>query len=166
MTDDTRPPDTPPSDRDELQRAYEAIYLAEFRDKTIDSEERNARLTALEDRALAAGLSRQELEAIASTAVWRAADIHAGRTPRAPIPDDVIDLQAMRDRRGEAVDAAWEARHDAFRQQLSEMIATSDITESGMILETLQALLMALDVNDTNLGELKQRIIRTLEMIR
>ena len=46
------------------------------------------------------------------------------------------------------------------------MIATSDITESGMILETLQAPLMALDVNDTNLGELKQRIIRTLEMIR
>ena len=37
------------------------------------------------------------------------------------------------------------------------MIATSDITESGMILETLQALLMALEtVNETNLGELKQ----------
>lgn len=53
---------------DHLKRAYEAIFLAEFR-RQIDRTERIARVIALSDSQLAAGLSFEESDAIANEAV-------------------------------------------------------------------------------------------------
>jgi hypothetical protein len=58
----------------ELQNAYEAIMLLSLRGE-ITREERNARIVALRDAPAAAGMSREQREAIANKAVARAAEI-------------------------------------------------------------------------------------------
>jgi hypothetical protein len=57
-----------------LLEAYEAIYLAELRGE-IDRRERDARIVALRDSPLAAGLSFEQREAKAKRANDRAAEI-------------------------------------------------------------------------------------------
>lgn len=59
------------SNRDELQKAYEAIFLARLRDE-ITLDERNARIIALRDTPIAAGLSFEERDAIANKAALNA----------------------------------------------------------------------------------------------
>jgi len=61
-------------DINKLQRAYEAIYLAEMRGE-IDRSERNRRVVALRTSPFAEGLSFQERDAIANAAVSSAAEI-------------------------------------------------------------------------------------------
>jgi hypothetical protein len=61
------------ADYTELQNAYEAIFLKEYRGE-IDREERNARIVALRET-LAAGLTFDQRNAIANKAVYSVAEI-------------------------------------------------------------------------------------------
>jgi hypothetical protein len=162
---------TPEPSRDELQKAYEAIYLAQHRQE-IDLDERNARTTALMNSPLGVGLSRQDHDAISSAAAHRVIDIIDGLEPA---PLGTIDFRAaQRSRDFAKTDAeidADEAQWEDFQSTLINLLITSPVyaIESATIGALLEVMLERDNIELMDAIEtLEQhiRIIRDVEQRR
>ena len=138
---------TPEPDANNLQQAYEAIFSARMRGE-IEAAECKARVTALYESPLAAGLSSQECDAIADKAVYVLTGISDDIIETAP--SGTIDFRAAQQRRSMAEMDADEAYCSGFQDQLTQDMLKSGLTDAALTLTVLLALLDALEAGDDN----------------